>query len=131
MPVIPKAISALKAERLEVSRIAVGAVLQFSPVRLVTKDSVEVANVDTLAKATVYGVALTTVANGESVSILLMGNLEDPSFAFGLNVGLFQSALGPISAQSTTIVGEFYCRIGKSNGAGSIFVQPEVPVEVF
>lgn len=130
MAIASQAIQALRAERLEVTRTAVGAIPLYSPVRLVTADTVSVANVDTRINATVYGIAIESKLTGEDVKILLMGNLEDPSFTFGLNDGLFQSAAGPISDQSTTIVGEFFCRIGKSNGTGSIFVNPELPIEV-
>lgn len=130
MAIISQAIRALKAERLERTRVAAGAITKFDPVRLNLSNEVLTASVISEAEATVFGVALNDAALGEDCLVLLFGSLEDVSFAFDLSVGLFQSALGPISNQSTTIVGEWFCRIGKSNGTGAIFINPEAPVEV-
>ena len=119
------------ANRLVVVRIADGAIALNDPVYLVTNDTVSTAGVSTRQEATVFGIALEAANDGDALRVLIFGNHADPSFTFTLNAPLFNSALGPISTQSTTIVGEFFCRIGKSNGPGSIFVSPEAPTEVF
>ena len=123
--------SADDANRIEVTRLVNGSpVSKYDPVSLLTATEVITSNVDTKDKATVFGVALHDAGVGEEVRILIFGMISDPVFTFPLNIPLFQSALGPISSQATTIVGEFFCEIGKSNGVGSILVKPTLPVEV-
>jgi len=130
MAIISQAIKALKAKRLEITRVAAGAITKFAPVRLDVSNEAWTAGVSSEIEATVIGVALNDAAIGEDVLILLFGNLEDVTFTHALSILLFQSSVGPISENATTIVGEWFCIIGKSNGTGAIFINPEAPVEV-
>ena len=123
--------SADDANRIEVTRKVDGvAVTKYDPVALITATEVIPSNVDTLNNATVFGLALEDAAIGQDVRILIFGIVSDSFFTFPLNDPLFNSVSGAISATATTIVGEFFCQIGKSNGLGSILVDPSKPTEV-
>lgn len=123
--------SADDANRIEVTRTVNGiAVTKYEPVSLVSATDVIPSNVDTRNNATVFGVALHDAAIGEDVRILIFGMITDPVFTYPLNDTLYNSALGPLALIATTIVGEFFCSVGKSNGAGSILVEPGKPTEV-
>ena len=125
-----EAAGSLSSERLEVDRVATGAIAIYDPVSLVSSTNVSTSGVSSDSSARVFGIALSAANNGETLTILMFGNIEDPAFTFALNKSLFQSLAGPISDQSTTIVGEFFCLVGRSNGTGSIFVNPGIPTEV-
>lgn len=119
------------ADRIEVTRqVNGGSIAKYEPVALVTANEVATADVDTKDHATVFGLALHAANTGEDIRILIFGMISDPVFTFALNVPLFQSSTGAISATATTVVGEFFCKIGKSNGTGSILVAPQLPTEV-
>ena len=119
------------ANRIEVTRVVNGlAISKYDPVSLVTATEVVTADVDTKDRATIFGLALHAASPGEDIRILIFGMISDPVFTYPLNDVLYNSSAGPISLVATTIVGEFFTPIGKSNGAGSILVDPGKPTEV-
>lgn len=83
----------------------------------------------TYEEATVIGVTLTAATLGNQVEVLLFGLLEDASFTFPNNVPLFLTAGGTIT-DSAPVAGEFFVRIGRSQGTGAIFVDIEEPTEL-
>lgn len=119
------------ANRIEVTRVVNGSsIAKYDPVALVTATDVTTASVLTKDLATVFGLALHAADPGEDVRILIFGMVSDAVFTYPLNDVLYNSLAGPISLVATTIVGEFFTPIGKSNGAGSILVDPGKPTEV-
>ena len=123
--------SSTVSERLEVIRTANENILKYQPVSLINSVEVVISDVSSNSLSSVYGIALNDALATNPVTILLFGNLDDPLFNFPINTLLFQSSAGLITDQSTTIVGEFFCSIGKSGGNGSIFIDIGVPTEVF
>lgn len=120
----------LSAKRLEIDKLATGSVAFLDLVTLVSTTHVETSNVDTKQNATVFGLALNAAIDGELVRVLLFGHFEDVSLTFALNESLFQDASGSLTSIATTIVGEYWSRVGRSYGPGSIFIDPEAPIEV-
>jgi len=119
------------ANRIEVTRVVIGGnVSKYDPVSLVTATEVTTSDVDTKDRATVFGVALHSAIVGENVRILIFGIITDVIFTYPLNATLYNSSQGPISTIATTIVNEYFCGVGKSNGAGSILVEPTLPTKV-
>lgn len=120
----------LSANRLEIDKIATGAVGYLQLVTLISPTNVSISNVDNRENATVFGMALNDAVDGEVVRILLFGHYDDALLAFGLNESLFQDKDGNLTTVATTIVGEHWSRVGRSYGDGSIFISPESPIEV-
>jgi len=120
----------LSAKRLEIDKIATGSVDFLDLVTLISTTNVKTSSVDTKQNATVFGLALNSAINGAVVRVLLFGHLEDVSLSFALNESLFQNSLGKLTGTATTIVGEYWSRVGRSYGSGSIFIDPEPPIEV-
>lgn len=120
----------LSANRLEIDKIASGSIGYLQLVTLIDNDTVEVAGVDSRQKATIFGLALNTASDGDLVRILLFGHYEDVSLNFSLHENLFQDMNGNLTTTASTIVGEYWTRIGRSYGNGAIFISPEPPVEV-
>lgn len=118
------------ATRLQTTRIASEPITELTPVSLSSATEVFTANTSSRDRATVMGVALNSANVGEVVTILIYGYLSDPLISFPLNVPLFNSSTGAVSQQATTIVGEFFCEVGRSNGNNSVLVDPKLPVEV-
>jgi len=119
------------ANRIEVTRIVDGtAVSKYDPVSLISATDVIPTNVDTRNNATCFGVALHNAVIGEEVRILIFGMISDVVFTYPLNAPLYNSIAGALSLVPTTIVGEYFCQVGKSNGTGSILVEPGKPTEV-
>lgn len=102
-------------------------------------DFVSLSDADTCVKcgvaneqsASVIGVCLSNSAQGQQASIQIAGIYQNDRFlAIPYGETVFQAVNGEISTQRTTIVGEFFCRTGKSYGSGSILIRPEEPIEV-
>jgi hypothetical protein len=120
----------LSAKRLEIDKVASLPILKHSLVTLTSETHVKTSGVSSLEDSTVFGMALNAANSGEIVRVLLFGHYSDPSLVFGTNESLFQNASGMLTTTATTIVGEFWARVGRSYGGGSIFISPEPPVGV-
>lgn len=116
---------------LEITRVASEDLDIGDTVYAVNSTNVGIGDIDTYEKASVIGIATNTALTGENVTVKLLGVFTDPQYAAIPNgVPVFQDTNGKLTTAATTIVGEFWTRIGDSLGGGSILVKPEEPTEV-
>jgi hypothetical protein len=78
------------------------------------------------SKKDAVGISLTSANIGGSVDVLFFGRVEDSFFNFPLNDNLFLGNNGIIT--NVTPVSDYSVRIGKSLGAGAIFINIERPI---
>jgi len=118
------------AVKLELKLIATSGI---SKLDIVTLDSNTHCSKSTFASANTanaIGIALNAATAGNTVNVLLFGVLEDPSLTFSLNDLLFLKSDSTITDIGTSTLGEFLVEVGKSLGAGSMFVNIKTPEEV-
>ncbi|MCK5882754.1 MAG: collagen-like protein [Bacteriovoracaceae bacterium] len=80
------------------------------------------------AKSRVLGMLIESGVAGESKAVLLFGNRVSTGFTYGLNKPLYLNPTGGM--QETIPVSGWVTKVASSNGSGSIFVQPEEPMEI-
>jgi len=103
--------------------------------KLVTATSgtnVSIADHTVEAKSRVLGMALESGLTGDTIDILLFGNKLDGSFSFGLNKHLYNNAgdlteTPPLPPSGVTW---YISEVAFSNGSGSVFINPQPPLEV-
>jgi hypothetical protein len=91
-------------------------------------NAVNIANNDTYENASVVGIAYDTGGPAFNGRVVSHGRIQDASFTFGDNVTLYLGASGSITATAPTTGA--LCRIGKSLGNGSIFINIDDPIEL-
>lgn len=118
-------------KRLQVVKTANEDLVIGDSVKMDDANSCSKSGVDTRENASVVGLCVSDALSGEDVTILLLGLIDNPVFlSIPFGVSVFQNNSGGVTINATTIVGEFWTRIGKSYGNGVILVGPEEPVEV-
>ena len=80
----------------------------------------------TYESAVVLGVTTNSAAIGAPVNVMVLGQINDPSFAWPANTLLFLGTSGAIT--STAPTSGYLVRIGKALGAGSIMVEMSEPI---
>jgi len=118
------------AVKLELTLTATSSISKLDVVKLDSNTHCSKANFTSFVNSSAIGIALGNATAGNTVTVLLFGVLEDPSLNFTLNNLLFLKTDSTITDIGTTISGEFLVSIGKSLGAGSMFVDIKTPEAV-
>ena len=96
------------------------------PLYILGSGQVAIANLNSLAEATVRGIALNTVTAGSSVSYQTEGEVCLAVFAFTVGVDIYLGAGGTLT--STPPVTGFLTKIGFSKTATDLELEIEAPV---
>jgi hypothetical protein len=82
-------------------------------------------------KARVLGMALEAGNTGDSIKVLLFGNITN-GFSFGLNKHLYLQAGDMTETPPSPPVGVtwYITEVAFSNGSGSVFINPKSPLEI-
>jgi hypothetical protein len=119
------------SKRLEIVKVANEDLLIGDIVKMDNNLSCSKSGVDTRGNASVVGVCVTSANSGSTVTIQIMGIFENSVYAsIPYGKAIYQTNDGKLTVNATSIVGEFYTRVGKSYGNGVILIKPEEPVEV-
>ena len=116
--------------KLSVSKIYAEPISALQLVSATSSTQVGVADVTTLAEATVLGIATIAGTTLSEERITILGVVEDASFTYPVNTPLFLGAGGTITDTPTTTVGQFVTQIGYSLGSGAIFISISEPAEI-
>lgn len=128
---ITAAENVISSQKLQIEKIASIDIPVGCLIKMDDKDNCSPAGVSNEASASVVGICTDSVLAGELTTILLLGVFEDASLvSIPFGASLFQDNQGNITQNATSIVGEFYTRVGKSFGNGIVLIKPEEPVEV-
>lgn len=88
-------------------------------------------NITSNEAASAIGICTSNALTGNIVKIQIAGVFVNSRYSsIPYNSPVFQDALGDLTINATSIIGEFWCRVGKSFGNGAILIRPEEPVEV-
>lgn len=122
----------LGATKLEETYTAGEAITAMNIVRLSNSTTVFKAIPDgTLSDASAIGIALSSAALGDPVTVRLFGILSDASFTFTLNVPVFlDSSSNVTDTLPAPVSGEYVTHMGKSLGTGAIFINIQPPEEI-
>ena len=115
------------AERLVFRKVADEPISALRLVYLTSDTNVSLADNLAFNTSLVAGIAISTALTGGEVEIVAQGIVKDPFFSFPLNDILFLGLNGNITNIPPT--SGFSTIIGKSLGAGSIFINIEQPIE--
>lgn len=119
-----------QAEKLVKTFVAGEAIARLQPVRLSTSQEIFTSNKDTnYQEANVTGVAINSVGAGGDVQVQFFGILDDPSFSFLASEPVFLGS-GSLQQNAPVASGEFITEVAQGLGAGSIFINPNSPVEI-
>jgi len=118
------------AVKLQLSLTASSTISKLDVIKLDSNTHCSRADFSSYANATSIGIALNQAVAGNKVDILLFGVLDDPGLNFPLNDLLFLSSSSTITNIATSVSGQFHVEVGKSLGAGSMFVSFTTPQEI-
>lgn len=117
--------------KVEIEKIANEDLVIGDPVKMDDDNSCSKPNVNSEANASVVGLCTSTALTGSIVKIQISGVFTNSIYnSLPFNSPVFQTSGGGLGINPTSIVGEFWCRVGKSYGNGSVLIRPEEPVEV-
>lgn len=114
---------ALSARVLQVTLIASEIISALKMVYQTSPTSVGLSDHQNSSKKDVVGIALNSSNIGGNVTVLLFGRVEDPFFNFPLNDNLFLGNNGIVT--NIPPISGYFVIIGKSLGAGAIFINIE------
>lgn len=119
------------SSKLEARYTANETIVAMQLVKLDDETSVSLATPDTLANSQSIGIAMESKTSGNLILVRFFGVVEDGSFSFALNDRIFLDASSQVDDNtSALVVGDFIVELGKSLGAGSIFLSISPPEEI-